>query len=214
MKSVLIFSGGLDSTTLLYSLMNKGHEVYPITFSYGQKHVKEIEIAAKIASKLGLKHIIINLPTISGNSLTDNLQEIPSGEYSIDSQKTTVVPNRNMIFISHAVSIAIAEGISEVYYGAHKNDATVYPDCRPEFVESIQRAVILGNYESVLIKAPFVDLTKEDIVRLGNKLKVPFEETWSCYRGEEIHCGFCGTCMERRLAFSKANVYDPTIYRN
>lgn len=213
MRAVVIFSGGVDSTTLLYMLKNNGYDIMALTFCYGQKHDKEIEYAKKICKQLGLKQIIIQLPALHGSALTDYNNKIPETEYSSDSQRATVVPNRNMIFIAHAVSLAIANDASEVYYGAHKNDEIAYPDCTMEFVEAVQSAVYAGNYEQVTVRAPFIEMTKDAIVRKGAQLGVPYEDTWSCYKGGALHCGVCGTCRERKKAFKLAKIKDPTKYQ-
>jgi 7-cyano-7-deazaguanine synthase len=212
MKAIVIFSGGIDSTTILYILKNAGYEIIPLSFNYGQRHQKEIEYAKNISNNLGLEHIILELPVLSGSALTDNDQNIPEVEYSIDSQHATVVPNRNMVFIAHAVSVAIANNASEVYYGAHMNDKIAYPDCTIQFVKAVQSAIHTGNYEQVNVKAPFIEMTKDQIIETGIILGVPYEETWSCYKGHELHCGVCGTCRERKNAFKRAGVPDPTNY--
>ena len=213
MRAVVIFSGGIDSTTLLYMLNNDGYNVIPLTFAYGQKHDKEIECAKKICKRLGLTHTLIQLPVLHGSALTDDSDEIPETDYNTDSQRITVIPNRNMVFIAHAVSLAIANDASEVYYGAHKNDETAYPDCTIEFVEAVQSAVYTGNYEKVAVKAPFLGMTKDEIVSLGVQLGISYEDTWSCYKGEALHCGVCGTCRERKKAFKLTRIKDPTEYQ-
>jgi 7-cyano-7-deazaguanine synthase len=212
MKAIVIFSGGIDSTTILHILKNAGYEIIALTFNYGQKHQKEIEYAKKISNNLGLEHLILELPVLYGSALTEKTRNIPEVEYSIDSQHATVVPNRNMVFIAHAVSVAIANNASEVYYGAHMNDKIAYPDCTIQFVKAVQSAIYTGNYEQVTIKAPFIEMTKDKIIETGTILGVPYAETWSCYTGHELHCGVCGTCRERKNAFKRAGIPDPTNY--
>jgi len=208
---VVILSGGLDSTVLLYKLIDEGKRPMTLTFDYGQKHKKEIEMAKMTSSLLGLENILIEIPLdriFSESSLLKGGEEIPEGYYTDQSQKSTVVPNRNMILLSFAAGIAEDRGLSEVYYGAHMNDRTIYPDCRPSFIEAVSRATEEGTYNKVRIIAPFKDSRKEDIVREGERLNVPFENTWSCYKGKERPCGKCGTCVERKEAFEKAGIKD------
>ncbi|NHW22954.1 MAG: 7-cyano-7-deazaguanine synthase QueC [Archaeoglobales archaeon] len=219
MKAVLIFSGGLDSSTLLYHLLSKGYEVSAVTFIYGQKHSKEIEFAKKLVEKakeIGkLDHRIVDISSIhdliSFGAITGN-EKVPEGFYTEESQKVTIVPNRNMILLSIAAGYAVKIGAKEVYYAAHRSDYSIYPDCRKEFVKALDTAIYLGNlWNPVELKAPFIDKTKAEIVELGLRLKVPYEFTWSCYRGEERPCLSCGTCIERTEAFLLNGVRDPLL---
>jgi len=208
---IVILSGGLDSTVLLYKMVEEGRVPLTLTFDYGQKHRKEIEMAKRTSSLLGLKNLLITLPLdaiFSMSSLLQGGDEIPEGHYTDKSQKSTVVPNRNMILLSFAAGIAEDRGMRDVYYGAHMNDRAIYPDCRPEFIEAVSRATQEGTYNRVRIIAPFKDIEKVDIVREGAKLDVPFENTWSCYKGGERPCGKCGTCVERKEAFKLAGIRD------
>jgi len=217
-KSLLLFSGGLDSTVAAYDLRSRDQEVLALSILYGQRHRKEVESSEKIAAHLGMRHQIINLDPLQicfkGNSQTDPNFEVPEGHYAEESMKLTVVPNRNMIFLSVGIALALSENCESVAYAAHGGDHTIYPDCRPEFVEAMQKAAQLCDWKKVNLVAPFLQMTKADIVQRGLELDVPFQMTWSCYKGLEKHCGKCGTCVERREAFAEANVPDPTSYMN
>jgi 7-cyano-7-deazaguanine synthase len=219
-KAVAIVSGGIDSSTLLYDLLNQGFETHALTFAYGQKHSKEIEAAKQIASKLHVDHKVIDISAVreilNSSALIGSgvsIPEVPETAEYYDALKSTIVPNRNSIFLSLAIAYAVNIGADHVYYGAHSSDRGVYPDCRREFVDAFAHAERLAtdNFE-LKVEAPFVNANKSDIVRLGNKLGVPFGITWSCYRGEKIHCGTCSSCRERRRAFAEAQVKDPTEY--
>lgn len=218
MKVVLILSGGIDSSTLLYYLLHKGYEVHALTFFYGQRHAKEIESAKKIveeAKKIGfVDHRIVDISTIheliSKGAITGS-EMVPEGHYTEETQKITIVPNRNMILLSIAIGYAVKIGAREVYYAAHRSDV-VYPDCRKEFVKAFDTAVYLANiYDQIELKAPFIDMTKIEIVKLGLELGVPYELTWSCYAGGERPCLKCGTCIERTEAFLLNETRDPLL---
>jgi len=216
-KRVLILSGGMDSVTLLYKLVKEvgRQSVYALTLNYGQRHVKEIEYSKWNCEHLGVNHLIIDItsiaPVLKGSALTDNL-EVPDGNYADKNMKVTVVPNRNMIFLSLAIAYAVSLGAEEVYYGAHTGDHAIYPDCRPIFIEKMNAAAAIANYEPVKIVTPFSTMDKGDIVKLGTKLGVPYEHTWTCYKGLEKACGTCGSCTERLEAFAKAARKDPVEY--
>lgn len=215
MKAVLIYSGGLDSTTLLYELRARGWELRCLGVDYGQRHRKELEAAAGICRELGVPFRVADLsglkPLLAGSALTDAVP-VPHGHYTADNMKLTVVPNRNMIMLSAAIAWAISSGCEAVAYAAHSGDHTIYPDCRPEFAEAMDRAAGLCDWRAIRLERPFMHYTKAEIVRRGAELGVPFERTWSCYEGSEVHCGQCGTCVERREAFALAGVADPTRY--
>jgi 7-cyano-7-deazaguanine synthase len=215
MRGVLILSGGVDSTTLLYKMLSDGYEVTALTFNYAQRHKKEIDCAKAIAEKLHIKHKIVDLRTLVsllGDSALLGGKDVPSCHYTEEAAKKTVVPNRNMIMLSVAAGYAEAHEISDVFYAAHKNDSTIYPDCRPEFVQALRPAIRLATaWHPVELQAPFVDMSKAEIVRLGLALKVPYELTWSCYRGEEHPCRSCPTCIEREEAFSLNGRMDPLL---
>lgn len=215
-KTILIYSGGLDSTTLLYRLLADGHEVKCLSVNYGQKHKKEIDSAKYFCRKLQVDHEVVDLSNvtklISSSSLTSD-QEVPEGHYEEESMKATVVPNRNMIMLSIAIGWAINEKFDYVAYAAHNGDHAIYPDCREEFVDKVSQAAELADWHPVKIIRPFVKLSKADIARQAGELNIDVSKTWSCYKGGELHCGKCGTCVERIEAFQLANTKDTTIYQ-
>ncbi len=214
--SVLIYSGGLDSTVLLYKLATEGKASLALGFNYGQRHSKELEFAQENCKRLGVKWQCVNLDGLGElfgkNSLTDANVEVPNGHYANENMKTTVVPNRNMIMLSLAAARAIAIGDNSVAYAAHGGDHDIYPDCRPDFANAMDAALALCHYEPISLLRPFANMSKAEIVAIGAKLGVDFSKTWSCYKGEDLHCGSCGTCLERRQAFKLAGVTDPTQY--
>ena len=215
-KITLIYSGGSDSYTLLQHALNQNFSVDCITFSYGQKHIKEINFAKQNCNENGLKHTLIDIgdpASIFGStSLVDVDNKIPHGSYKEESMKSTIVPNRNMIFISYAIAYSIAHDINEVWYGAHAGDHFIYPDCRPEFLASMDTAAGLCDPSSVSIKAPFINLNKGEIFKIGLGLGIDYSKTWTCYEGQEKACGKCGSCVERLEAFSDNNTLDPLTY--
>lgn len=216
MKTILIYSGGIDSTVLLYALRSEGCEIAALSINYGQRHERELACAAKICAELEVEHRIADLrglaPLLTGSSLTDPSMSVPHGHYEEANMKATVVPNRNMLLLATAAAWAIARKADTIAYAAHHGDHAIYPDCREEFAEAMDQAIQLADWHSVRLLRPFVDLSKADIVRRGADLGVCFEQTWSCYEGGEMHCGLCGTCIERREAFHLAGVADPTKY--
>ncbi|QOL24892.1 7-cyano-7-deazaguanine synthase QueC [Thalassotalea sp. LPB0316] len=214
-KVVVIYSGGMDSFTVLNRAIKDGKEVYALTFDYGQKHVKEIDYARAVCEELKIEHKIIDISAINqllaGSSLTDDI-DIPEGHYEEESMKSTVVPNRNMILLSLAVGYAVSKGASQVYYGAHSGDHAIYPDCRPEFVQKMSEVCQIANYEPVTIYCPYLDNSKIDILTDGLKMGLDYGKTWTCYNGREKACGKCGACQERLEAFAENNVTDPLCY--
>ena len=208
MKLVL-FSGGVDSTTCLAISKAKDKDVISVSFDYGQRHRKpEIEAAKKIAKYYNVEQKIIDLKDIfkSGNSSLTNLEkEISHGDYKNQIEEdisNTEVEFRNGVFISIMASLAMQYNADEIYFGAHQDDSgTIYPDCSPEFVESIKKAIEIGTSGKVTLKAPFLNSTKTEIVSEGLKLGVPYEMTYSCYEGTVPPCGVCGTCIDRKKAF-------------
>lgn len=216
MKVVVIVSGGLDSAVLLHDLRRQGHELKALSVYYGQRHARELACAERLCAALGVEHRLADLQglasLLAGNSLTSRDVPVPEGHYAEDTMKATVVPNRNMILLSVAAGWAIALKYDAVAYAAHGGDHAIYPDCRPAFTDALDRAIQLADWHPVRLLSPYTGLAKADLVRRGAALGVPFAETWSCYQGGDIHCGRCGTCVERREAFQLAGVPDPTTY--
>ncbi len=215
MRSVLLYSGGLDSRVLLAKLLDQGHEVSCLTLNYGQRHARELEFASKVMCKLGLSYQQIDLSNIQAlisNSALTGSAPVPDGHYTEEKMKVTVVPNRNMIMLSLAIGWAINQKANAVAYAAHSGDHSIYPDCRPEFIAKMAEAAALCDWHPVQILTPFAQLSKTEIVLEGHRLGVDFSETWSCYKGGEFHCGRCATCVERQEAFQNAGLIDPTIY--
>jgi len=219
-SAVILASGGLDSITLVYYLRDQGATVRMLSFDYGQLHRRELESARLVAENLRLGHDVVDLRSVgallAGSALTDPAIPVPDGHYTDESMRATVVPNRNAFMLDIAVAVAVAAGCDAVAFGAHGGDHAVYPDCRPEFVDAFTASARLAN-EGFLpggfrVAAPFLECDKTEVVRLGASLGVPFEHTWSCYRGGAEHCGTCGTCTERREAFLLAGIADPTSY--
>lgn len=215
-KAVVIFSGGLDSTTLLHYVKSLGYEVYGLSFYYGQRHFKELEYAEYWGKKLCKEWKLIDISFMSeiadSSALIDCNKPLPYEHYTSENQKITVVPNRNMVMLSIAIAWAENLGAEVVFFGAHSNDYAVYPDCRQEFVEAISKASQLATYNKIRVEAPFVNIKKWQVVCLGEKLGIDCAKTWSCYEGKEKHCGKCATCQERKEAFLIAGIEDKTEY--
>jgi 7-cyano-7-deazaguanine synthase len=217
---VVTVSGGLDSVTLAHSLAAEGHELLCLSVDYHQRHAKELDFARACAERLGARHHVVDLRSVgdllTGSALTDDRVPVPEGHYTDASMASTVVPNRNAIMLSVAVGVAVASGAGAVATAVHAGDHPIYPDCRPAFIEAVEHEARIGNEgfvaEDFQVLAPFLDVTKDEIVRRGAAVGVPFAETWSCYIGGDLHCGRCGTCVERREAFDLAGVDDPTAY--
>jgi 7-cyano-7-deazaguanine synthase len=220
MRAIAIVSGGMDSVTLAHLMASEGYDLHLLGMDYGQRHKKELDYAERCASRLGASFDVVDISGVgrmlSGSALTDDI-EVPHGHYAAGNMAVTVVPNRNAIMFTVAYGVAVAEGAAAVATAVHSGDHYVYPDCRPAFIEAferMQREAVEGfGHESLRLHAPFVHKTKARIVGIGAELGVPYEETWSCYEGGEVHCGLCGTCNERREAFELAGVPDPTEYR-
>ncbi|MBD3640116.1 MAG: 7-cyano-7-deazaguanine synthase QueC [Marinobacter sp.] len=212
---VVIYSGGMDSFTLLHLARARGYEVHALSFNYGQRHVRELDCARQVCADLGIPHKEIDIRAMSGvmsgSSLTSDI-EVPEGHYEEDSMKATVVPNRNMILLSLATGYAVTVGASAVWFGAHGGDHAIYPDCRPEFVEKMDAVCRVANYEPVGIEAPFIRMDKGEILAEGLKLGLDYGLTWTCYNGRDKACGRCGSCVERLEAFVANGVTDPLEY--
>lgn len=215
-RTVLIHSGGMDSTVLLAHLVAEGREVHALSVDYGQRHRRELAAAAELCAHYRVSHRIADLRGVTSlfgaNALTDAQVAVPEGHYEEASMKATVVPNRNMLLIATAAAWAMALKAGAVAYGAHGGDHAIYPDCRPAFAEALDKAIRLADWHEVSLERPFVGWDKTAIVRRGAELGVPFALTWSCYVGGDRHCGKCGTCVERKEAFVRAGVLDPTVY--
>lgn len=213
---VIIVSGGMDSITLLYE--RKDEIALGISFDYGSNHnAREIPFARMHCERLGIRHLVINLSFIHHyfkSSLLSGADKIPEGSYDDDNMKSTVVPFRNGIMLSIAVGIAESEGLTKVFIANHGGDHAIYPDCREEFIEAIDAASHAGTYEHVRILAPYTNITKTDIALRGKQLGIDYSETWSCYKGGEVHCGKCGTCVERKQALREAGLEDTTQYES
>jgi 7-cyano-7-deazaguanine synthase len=195
-----------------YWAKEQGYEVYSLTFDYGQIALKEIEAATRIAEILGVDQRVLDLSSLRGifdgvTSLVD--EKIPmTGDFT----DPIIVPFRNGIFLAIAVAYATSVKASHIFYGAQGSDESNYPDCRIEFVESYEKTARLGTDSELFIEAPFAGMQKHEIIRRGNELGVPFEVTWSCYLDKEAHCGICESCINRKEAFKKAGIRDPTKY--
>ncbi len=213
-NSAIIVSGGMDSITLLYD--RKDEIALGISFDYESNHnAREIPFAKMHCERLGIKHITINLDFMHQyfkSSLLDGAEAIPEGHYADDNMKSTVVPFRNGIMLAIAIGIAESNNLDQVFIANHGGDHTIYPDCRPEFINAIDAAATAGTYNNVKVIAPYTKITKSDIARIGKRLGIDYAETWSCYKGGEVHCGKCGTCVERKEALAEAGIEDKTIY--
>lgn len=214
-KVVVIYSGGMDSFTVLHKAIQDGCEVHALSFNYGQRHSKELDYAAKVCEKLNISHKIVDISSINqligGSSLTSDI-DVPEGHYEESSMQSTVVPNRNMILLSLAIGYAVSLEASKVYYGAHSGDHAIYPDCRPEFVLKMNEVSQIANYEAVDIHAPYLDVSKIAILADGLRMNLDYSQTWTCYNGREKACGKCGACQERLEAFEQNAVKDPLPY--
>ncbi|PZC41878.1 MAG: 7-cyano-7-deazaguanine synthase [Chloroflexi bacterium] len=218
---VLVVSGGMNSATLAHMCVKDGGSPYLITFDYGQKHRKEIEYARLLGENLGVPHQVVNISNIQkllgGSALTDDGMEVPEGHYEVSNMSITVVPNRNAIFLTIAYAAVVS--FESEYGGAamHTGDHTIYPDCRPEFVN------ILGNMQKIAtegtgnpnlsIWTPFIDKSKAEFAPIGLAMGLDYGETWSCYKGDRLHCGRCGTCVEQKEVFELIGTLDPTQYQ-
>lgn len=214
-KVVIIYSGGMDSYTVLHLARQQGYEVHAVSFNYGQRHDKELEYAKRVTQKLGIAHKIVDISAINqligGSSLTSDI-DVPEGHYEEASMKQTVVPNRNMILLSLAVGYAVSINAQAVYFGAHSGDHAIYPDCRTEFVDKMNQVCAIANYEAIEVRAPFLSMDKIEILKTGLQMNLDYSLTWTCYNGRTRACGKCGSCQERLEAFEKNGVVDPLEY--
>jgi 7-cyano-7-deazaguanine synthase len=218
-KGIAIVSGGLDSVVLAHHL-SRTHDLSIVSFDYGQRHKKELQFAEQAAKDLEVPWTLVDMSFMAnllhGSALTSPEVDVPEGHYADDNMRITVVPNRNSIMLNIAAGIAVAEKASFIATAVHAGDHAVYPDCRPEFIGSLTQTLRIANEGFIdpefYINTPFIALGKEDIANEGGYLHVDFTKTWSCYKGEEVHCGKCGTCVERKEAFDLAGIHDPTEY--
>jgi len=216
MKVVVLCSGGMDSVTALHWAKREHVTTAAVSFDYGAKHNhREIPCAAEQAGRLGVRHEVIALDFINRLFASDLLRSggaVPDGHYEAANMKQTVVPFRNAIMLSIACGFAESVGAGGLVIAAHGGDHAIYPDCREEFMRAMGDAMRRGTYAGIELLRPFIAMNKAAIVRAGAPLGVDFSRTWSCYKGGEVHCGACGTCVERREAFIEAGVPDPTVY--
>lgn len=214
---VVIYSGGMDSFTLLHLARARGYNVHALSFNYGQRHVRELDAARTVCEANGISHRVIDIRAMSevmaGSSLTSDI-EVPEGHYQEDTMKSTVVPNRNMILLSLATGYAVTVEADAVWFGAHGGDHAIYPDCRPEFIEKMDAVCKVANYQPVAIEAPFMAMDKGQILAEGLRLNLDYSQTWTCYNGRAQACGRCGSCTERLEAFAANGVTDPLSYEN
>ena len=217
-RAIVVFSGGMDSATALWWALREFRDVAAVSFEYGAKHnARELAAAATICKKLAVPQTVIPLDFIGRtfhSSLLKTGGDIPEGNYNEENMASTVVPFRNGIMLAAAAGLAEDSGFSAVILGNHTGDHAIYPDCRPEFIDGMAKAIETGTGGKVKLLSPFCNMTKGEIAALGAKLGVDFSLTWSCYNGREKHCGKCGTCRERREAFREAGLADPTVYED
>ncbi len=214
-KAVIIYSGGMDSFTVLHHALSKGLKPCALSFDYGQRHSKELKYAENVCRSLNIEHTLVDITSINqllaGSSLTSDIP-IPEGHYEEPSMQSTVVPNRNMILLSLAIGHAVSIGANKVFYGAHSGDHAIYPDCRPEFVKKMNDVSQIANYEAVDICTPYLTNDKGEILADGLRMGLDYSQTWTCYNGRELACGQCGACQERLEAFEVNGKTDPLKY--
>ncbi len=217
-KAVVIYSGGMDSFTVLHKALREGYELHALSFNYGQRHSKELDYASRVCEQLGVPHKVVDITAINdlvgGSALTSDDIDVPEGDYAEESMKATVVPNRNMILLSLATGYALSLGTGKVFYGAHAGDHTIYPDCRPEFVEAVNEVTKICDWQPVTIEAPYLKSSKIEILTDGLAMELDYGQTWTCYNGREKACGKCGSCVERLEAFAFNKVTDPLEYED
>ena len=214
--SVIVVSGGMDSVTLLYE--KKDEIALGISFDYGSNHNhNELPLAALHCQRLGIEHVVVPLGFMHQyfkSSLLESGESIPDGSYDEEHMKSTVVPFRNGVMLAVAAGIAESNGLTKVLIANHGGDHTIYPDCRPEFIAAMDAAVEAGTFARVRVVAPYTNISKADIARRGRALGIDYAETWSCYKGGHVHCGTCGTCVERKEALREAGIEDNTTYQS
>ena len=214
--SVIVVSGGMDSVTLLYE--KKDEIALGISFDYGSNHNhNELPLAALHCQRLGIEHVVVPLGFMYQyfkSSLLESGDSIPDGSYDEENMKSTVVPFRNGVMLAVAAGIAESNGLTKVLIANHGGDHTIYPDCRPEFIAAMDAAVEAGTFARVRVVAPYTNISKADIARRGRALGIDYAETWSCYKGGHVHCGTCGTCVERKEALREAGIEDNTTYQS
>ncbi|OBA00721.1 7-cyano-7-deazaguanine synthase QueC [Halomonas sp. G11] len=214
--AVVIYSGGMDSFTLLHRALNEGYHVHALSFHYGQRHARELDAARQVCQHLDVPHQVVDIRAIhsliDNSALTNTDQAMPQGDYDGDNMAATVVPNRNMILLSLAIANAVNIGAERVDYGAHGGDHVLYPDCRPAFVEAMNQVAQIANFSPVKVHAPYLHASKADILRQGLAMGLDYRNTWTCYEGGELACGQCGSCRERLAAFAANGVTDPLPY--
>lgn len=218
-KTLVVCSGGLDSVTLAYQVAAEQQLAGLLSFNYNQRHQKEIQFAQLAAKRLGCSHQVIdisNIGTLLISSLTDTNISVPEGHYSHENMASTVVPNRNAIMLSIAFGLAQSMQANAVGIAVHGGDHFIYPDCRPEFIAAFahMQKLSLGTDNPIELYAPYLHISKGEIAKQSVKFNVPIDETWSCYKGEETHCGRCGTCVERLEAVHEAQAVDATEYQD
>jgi len=213
-KALLIYSGGMDSTTLLYWLLHEGYETTALNFHYGSNHnTNERHAAMEIAALVRVELLFQTLDfSLFSSALLAGAAAVPEGHYAEESMKQTVVPFRNGIMLAYAAGIAASRGCDCVALGVHAGDHTIYPDCRPEFLYAMGSAITTGLWEHVVLLSPFAALDKGGIAKIARDLDAPLHLAWTCYKGLEKHCGACGACTERKEAFASAGISDPTEY--
>lgn len=216
MKTLVLLSGGMDSVTAFHWARAEHEVVGAVSFDYGAKHNhREIPLAAWHCAETGVHHDVIELDFVNRLFASDLLKsggEVPEGHYADENMKKTVVPFRNGIMLAIACGIAESRGAEGLVIAAHAGDHAIYPDCRESFMQSMASAMRDGTYAEVELLRPFIHLDKAGIAKLGASLGVDYGKTWSCYKGGELHCGKCGTCVERVEAFQLAGIDDPTVY--
>jgi len=214
--ALIVLSGGMDSVTLLYDKIDE--IALAVNFIYGSNHnQRELECARYHCRHLGVELLEIHLDFMGEyfhSSLLEGAEAVPEGNYEDDNMRSTVVPFRNGIMLATAAGLAESRGLRAVMLANHGGDHTIYPDCRPEFIDAMTGAIAAGTYEHIALRAPYTNITKANIAKIGKRLGIDYSTTYSCYKGGEHHCGVCGTCRERREALALAGIEDTTVYEN